>query len=55
MNMVKAKGLIAETGKKFKKGFSRDNVKRGIIVLASLGIMAGRCISIGIILNPGNR
>ncbi len=41
MNIGKAKNLLTETGKKLKRGFSRDNMKRNIIVLASLGIIGG--------------
>ncbi|MBQ3183736.1 MAG: SpoIIIAH-like family protein [Clostridia bacterium] len=41
MNIGKAKNLLSETGKKIKRGFSRENMKRNIIVLASLGIIGG--------------
>ncbi len=41
MNIGKAKNLLSETGKKINKAFSRDNLKRNIIVLASLGIIGG--------------
>ena len=41
MNITKAKNLLSDTGKKIKKTFSKDNLKRNIIVLASLGIIGG--------------
>lgn len=41
MNIGKAKNLLGETGRKIKRGFSRENMKRNIIVLASLGIIGG--------------
>lgn len=41
MNIGKAGNLLTEAGKKIKKGFSKDNLKRGIIVFASLGIIGG--------------
>lgn len=41
MNMTKAKNLLGEAGNKLKQGLSPKNLKRNIIVLASLGIIGG--------------
>ena len=41
MNISKTKNLLTDGAKKIKKGFSRENLKRNIIVLASLGIIGG--------------
>lgn len=41
MNLSKAKNLLTETGTKLKKGLSKNNLKRNIVVLASLGIIGG--------------
>ncbi len=41
MNLSKAKNLLTETGGKIKSGFSKKNLKRNIVVLASLGIIGG--------------
>ena len=41
MNIGKTKNLLTDGARKIKKGFSRENMKRNIIVLASLGIIGG--------------
>ena len=41
MNIGKAKNLLTETGRRIKRGFSGEKLKRNIIVLASLGIIGG--------------